>query len=65
MGKTKNLIDELIKKRANGDPFLESSTRIKLIMKGIDPKKIDDNTHDNPETIEKIYEVAKALNVSL
>ncbi|MFW5656355.1 MAG: hypothetical protein ACOC10_00110 [Bacteroidota bacterium] len=65
MGQTKTLIDQLIKKRANGDPFLESSTRIKLIMKGIDPKKIDESTPDNPETIAKIHEVAKALNVTL
>ena len=65
MGKTKMLIDTLIQKRANGDPFIESSTRIKLIMKGIDPKKIDENTPDDPETIEKIYQVAKTLNVNL
>lgn len=65
MGQTKTLVDQLIKKRANGDPFLESSTRIKLIMKGIDPKKIDENTPDNPDIIAKIHEVAEALNVTL
>lgn len=65
MGKTKQLIEKLIWERAKGDPFMESSTRIKLIMKGIDPLKIKDSTPDDPEVIKKIHEVAEACNLKL
>ncbi len=65
MGKTKQLIDKLIWERSKGDRFTESSTRIKLIMKGIDPAKITDQTPDDPEVIRKIREVAGALNINL
>lgn len=65
MGKTKQLIEKLISERAKGDPFLESSTRIKLLMKGIDPLKINDETPDDPDVISKIYDVADACNVKL
>jgi hypothetical protein len=65
MSKTKQLVEKLIWERSKGDPFTESSTRIKLIMKGIDPVKITDETPDDPQVIHKIREVAKALNISL
>lgn len=65
MSKTKQLIEKLIWERSKGDPFMESSTRIKLLMKGIDPLKIDDNTPDDPEMIKKIYEVAEACNLDI
>jgi hypothetical protein len=65
MGKTKQLIEKLIWERSKGDPFMESSTRIKLLMKGIDPLKIDDDTPDDPEILKKVHEVADALNISI
>lgn len=65
MSKTKQLIEKLIWERSKGDPFMESSTRIKLLMKGIDPLKIDENTPDDPEMIQRIYEVAEACNLDL
>ena len=65
MSKTKQLIETLIWERSKGDPFMESSTRIKLLMKGIDPIKITDESPDDPEVINKIKEVAKALSINL
>lgn len=65
MGKIKNMVDELIQKRANGKEALEINTRMKLLMKGIDVKKIDHQTPDDHKMIEKILQVAKDFNIQL
>ena len=65
MGKTKQLIDDLIEQRCKGNSFLETSTRFKLLLKGIDTDKITEDTPDNPKIIEKIYELANNLNIKL
>ncbi len=65
MGQVKKLIDKLIFERSKGDSFLETSTRFKLLVKGIDVKKINDETPDDPKIIEKIYEIAAMLNIKL
>ncbi len=65
MGKTKQLIDTLIAKRAKGVEYLEINTRMKLLMKGIDAKKITFDTPDDTRLIDKIYQVAKELSISL
>nr|WP_319397684.1 hypothetical protein [uncultured Carboxylicivirga sp.] len=65
MGKSKMLIDELIKKKANGNVFQESNVKIKLIFKGVMPDEITETTPDSDELLAKIYEVAKDFNVTL
>ena len=65
MGKAKILIDELIKKKANGNTFQERNVRMKLIFKGVFPNDIADDTPDSEELISKIYEVAKDFNIVL
>ncbi len=65
MGKAKRLINELIKKKANGNTFQESNVRMKLIFKGVFPDKITDDTPDSDELISKIYEVANDFNITL
>ncbi len=65
MGRTKRLIDELIEKKANGDQFQESNIRIKLMLKGIMPHKITEDTPDTEEMIENIFLVAKQFNIEL
>ena len=65
MGKSKMLIDELIKKKANGNIYQESNVKIKLIFKGVMPDEITETTPDSDELLAKIYEVAKDFNVTL
>lgn len=62
--KTKLLVDELIEKRSKGVEFLKISTRMKLMMKGIDVNKIPDQPDDR-STIEKIHQIASELNITL
>jgi len=65
MGKAKHLIDELIKKKANGKAFQEYNVKMKLMLKGIMLDNITETSEDPEEVIEKIYEVARDFNIEL
>ena len=65
MSRTKQLIDELIQKKAGGNRFQESNVKMKLMFKGIMPDKITDETPEDDEIISKIFEVADQFNVVL
>ncbi len=65
MSRAKQLIDELIEKKAKGNNFQVNNIKMKLMFKGIMPDKITDDTVDNEEIISKIFEVAKQFNVEL
>jgi len=65
MSKAKQLIDELIEKKAQGNAFQVSNIKMKLMFKGIMPDKITDQTPDTNEILSKIYEVAKDFNITL
>ncbi|PWR71338.1 hypothetical protein [Methanospirillum lacunae] len=64
-GKIKTLIDNLIEQRAKGNPSLESTTRTKLLLKGIDGAKYTASSDDDPVVIEKIRQIAKDMGVQL
>lgn len=65
MSRVKNLIDELIEKKANGNSFQEANIKMKLMFKGIMPDKITGDTPDSDELISKIFEVANDFSVTL
>ena len=65
MSRAKQLIDELIQKKANGNNFQEMNIKMKLMFKGIVLTKIEDGTADDDEVIPKIFEVAEQFNVEL
>ena len=60
-GKIKHMIDSIIQRRAKGNPAVASSTRIKLIMKGINPDKYTFNSDDDPVIIEKLEKLMEDL----
>ena len=65
MGKAKQMIDELIEKKAQGNEFQMYNVKMKLILKGIIPDKITEETPDTEDLISKIEEVADQFNISL
>ena len=65
MGKTKQLLDELIHQKAQGNRFQEMNIQMKLMFKGIPFKEITHLTPDDPVIIAKIYEVARDFEVNL
>lgn len=47
MGKTKRLIDELVRLKAQGNTFQKLNIQMKLMFKGIDVKKIAEQNPDD------------------
>ena len=64
-GKIKQLIDKMIELRAQGNPSLESTTRTKLLLKGVDTRKYTSSSGDDPEVITKIKLIAQEMNIQL
>lgn len=61
-GKIKNLIDQIVEQRSKGNAIVASSTRTKLILKGINPTKYNEHSEDDPVILQKLMEIAKELS---
>ncbi|MFW6013844.1 MAG: hypothetical protein ACOCQG_01600 [Candidatus Nanoarchaeia archaeon] len=64
-GEIKRKLDKLIQVVSKGNPILETTTKTKLIIKGLDPDNFDENSEDNAEIIGKINKAADEFNVQL
>lgn len=64
-GKIKQLIDTLIEKRAQGNPSIASTTRTKLLLKGIDSNKFNEKSEDDPAIIASIIKIADEMGTNL
>jgi hypothetical protein len=53
-GKIKNMIDYIIRQRAQDNPMLERVIKTKLILKGINPSKYNLQSDDDPVIIKKL-----------
>ena len=60
-GQCKQLIDEIIDLRTDGQPQLAGFVRATLIVKGILPDKYSDTTPDDPEMVAKLKAMASRL----
>ncbi|HTY20755.1 MAG TPA: hypothetical protein VMC44_03885 [Geobacteraceae bacterium] len=58
-GKIKEMIDALVSQRAQGNSVLEGVVKIKLILKGIDPKNYSPDSPDDPAIIAKLEELMR------
>jgi len=64
-GEIKQMIDHIIEQRSQGNPALVSSTRIKLVMKGIHPDKFNRNSPNDPAIYEKLATLAQELGLTI
>jgi hypothetical protein len=64
-GQIKKMINKIIIKKSGGSPSLIYSTKIKLLMKGIDPNTYNETSEDDPLVLEKIKKIAGELGVDL
>lgn len=62
-GKIRKIIDDIIRQRSKGNPAIIEMTKAKFILKGINPNKFDSYSKDDPVIMEKLFEIAKQLNV--
>jgi hypothetical protein len=58
-GKIKLMIDAFVNQRAQGNTVLEGVVKIKLILKGIDPKIYTRESEDDPAIIAKLEDLMK------
>jgi hypothetical protein len=64
-GKIKLMIDKLIEMRSQGNESIASTTRTKLLLKGIDIKKFTKESEDDPVIINTIQQIAKEMGLQL
>lgn len=64
-GKAKRMIDSIIEQRAKGDHLVAEMTKTKMIMKGINPDKYDENSPDDEAIITKLDNMANELGIKL
>ncbi len=60
-GQIKKLIDTIVEQRAQGNKVLEGVVKMKLILKGIDPKNYSDQSADDPAVIGRLLELMHEL----
>jgi hypothetical protein len=65
VGKIKKLIDTLIERRSQGNPSIASTTRTKLLLKGIDSNKYTEKSDDDPEVIASVMQIADEMGINL
>lgn len=64
-GQIKQMLDRIVKERSQGNPAIESTTRTKLILKGVNPTNYDSTSADNPEVISKVKLIATEFGINL
>ena len=62
-GQIKRMVDCIIQQASKGNPVLASTTRTKLILKGVDVKKFTALSADDPVIIEKLRIIAAEMNI--
>jgi hypothetical protein len=58
-GQIKRLIDTIVAQRSEGNKVLEGVVKMKLILKGIDPKKYTEASDDDPMVMGKLLDLMK------
>lgn len=64
-GQIKKIIDKIITERAKGNPAIISTTKTKLLIKGIDPNKYNASSPDDPAILDKAKIFANELGIQI
>lgn len=64
-GQIKRMIDEIVTQKAKGDRALEYLMEAKLALKGINTKKYDEQSDDDPVILNRLRSVAKDFGVAI
>ncbi|MGM5483041.1 MAG: hypothetical protein ACQESF_06255 [Nanobdellota archaeon] len=64
-GQIHNALKTIIEKVSSGNEIIATTTKTKLVLKGIDPDKYDPNSEDDPQVMEKVKQVANEFNVQI
>lgn len=64
-GQIKHLIDSIILQRAKGDPLIVIMTKSKLVLRGVDPDRFNDESEDNSEVLAIVRAIAAELGTEV
>lgn len=64
-GTIKKMIDTIITQKSKGDPVIAKTTKVKFVLKGIDPDKYTMTSVDDPAIVEKLKQIAAELCVAV
>ncbi len=66
MSTTKQILNFIIKEKAQGNTFQELNIQMRIMMKGVNVKGIlEEKVPDDPVTSKKLKEIAKEFDVDL
>ena len=64
-GQVHHLINKLIETRANGNAVVASTTKTKLLLKGIKVQDWTPTSSDDPAMLKKIRDIAVEMGIAL
>ncbi len=64
-GKIKKMLDKIVTAKSGGNPTLMTTTKTKLILKGLNPDRYDAQSADDPNIIKKIVMTAQEMGVKI
>ncbi len=64
-GQIKTMLEEIIRRRANGNNVVASTTKTKLILRGLNPDRFTAVSPDDAAILAKVKVIAGELGVSL
>ena len=64
-GKIKKMLDKIVTDKSGGNPTLMTTTKTKLILKGLNPDRYDAQSADDPNIIKKIVMTAQEMGVKI
>ena len=64
-GQVKAIIDKIIQERSKGNSTIASTTKTKLLIKGIDPDTWTATSPDDQATISKIKAIAEDFGIKI
>ncbi|HVN48244.1 MAG TPA: hypothetical protein VMU30_05415 [Bacteroidota bacterium] len=64
-GKIKIAINKIIEDRSKGNATLATTTRTKMLLKGIDVNSYNEHSPDDPAILKKVKEVADELGINI
>ena len=62
-GKIIKMINKIIDQRAQGNATIATTTKTKLLLKGINPEKFDVTSADDPAIVEKLKTIAQDMGI--
>jgi hypothetical protein len=64
-GQVRRMIDTIIQERSKGNVTIATTTKTKMILKGLNPDAYNNGSEDDPKVVARVKEIAAELGVVL